>query len=315
MLVALGSAAAFLLLAPFLSLRFGRLVDPADWTRLSFASVVGGGVAAEIGLVLFALPTVLRAIGAHGLVNACATMTGSLMPGGPLVGWSIAPLAVLVPVAFWLGVRRVRVANQRVAECVSSVRPVQIAGYPVIVTQVDDAVALTVGGSRPAIVVSSGMRDALTADQFDAVVRHEAAHLANRHDVYLAVLCGVDLAFGLVPFIRRSTGAVRCGLERWADDEAASFCPGGRPTVRAALLAVVFGPNPLGLAGFGAVETIAVRLFALQHPTDSSAARRRILVLGLSTVMLVATSTAAAGGASLWRVLVMSAFCELTGQN
>ncbi len=113
MLVALGSAAAFLLLAPFLSVRFGRRVDPADWTRLSFASVVGGAVAAEIGLVLFALPTVLQAIGAHGLVNACATMTGSLMPGGPLVGWSIATLAVLLPVAFWLEVRTVRVANQR----------------------------------------------------------------------------------------------------------------------------------------------------------------------------------------------------------
>ncbi len=116
--------------------------------------------------------------------------------------------------------------------------------YPVIVTQVDDAVALTVGGSRPAIVVSSAMRDSLTADQFDAVVRHEAAHLANRHDLYLAVLCGVDLAFGLVSF-------------------------------------------------------------ALQHRTDSSAVRRRVLVLGLSTVMLVATSTAAADGAGPWRVLVM----------
>ena len=87
MIIALASIALVLLTAPALTVRLGRRVHPADWTRWSFGSLVAGAVAAEAALVLFALPTVLRALGAHALVAACARMTGSLMPGGPVVGW------------------------------------------------------------------------------------------------------------------------------------------------------------------------------------------------------------------------------------
>ena len=94
MLAVLASVAVVLVAAPGFGARFGRRVHPADWTRWSIGSLIAGAVALEAALVLFALPTVLRALGAHALVAACARMTGSLMPGGPIVGWSAAATAM-----------------------------------------------------------------------------------------------------------------------------------------------------------------------------------------------------------------------------
>lgn len=87
MIVALASLAAVLLSAPTVAVRFTRRVHPRDWTRWSLvAALVVGAVAAEAALV-------------HALVAACARMTGSLMPGGPVVGWSVLSVATLGPVA------------------------------------------------------------------------------------------------------------------------------------------------------------------------------------------------------------------------
>ena len=95
MIVALASFALVLLSAPAVANRFTRRVHPRDWTRWSFAALIVGALAAEAALILFSLPTVLRALGAHALVAACARMTGSLMPGGPVVGWSALSVATL----------------------------------------------------------------------------------------------------------------------------------------------------------------------------------------------------------------------------
>lgn len=188
MLAVLASVAVVLVAAPGFGARFGRRVHPADWTRWSIGSLIAGAVALEAALVLFALPTVLRALGAHALVAACARMTGSLMPGGPIVGWSAAATAMLLPSGFVLGQVRARRSNRSLARCVSGVATVNVAGHRVAVVPLDSAVALSVGGSTPSIVVSLGMRDALSDAELGAVVRHEAAHIAHRHDRYLAVL-------------------------------------------------------------------------------------------------------------------------------
>ena len=309
MIAALASMALVLLWAPALVVRFGRRVHPADWARWSFGSLIAGTVALETTLVLFALPTVLRAFGAHALVAACGRMTGSLMPGGPVVGWSVAMMAMLLPTAFVVGLRRARRTNRDVAACVAGLSTVLIAGHDVVLVALDEAVALTVGGRRPVIVVSGGMRDALSNDELEAAVRHEASHAAHGHGRYLAVLAGLDHAFVLLPFVRRSTAAVRCGIERWADEDAAGGCPGGRRVVRDALVAAVFASVPVGVAAFGAVATIAERAVALQNPIEISALRRRMLVVGLSGVMLMAGVAAAVGGTQLWRVLIMPPFC------
>ena len=309
MIIALASIASVLLATPILTVRVGRRVHPADWTRWSFGSLVAGAVAAEAALLLFAFPTVLRALGAHALVAACARMTGSLIPGGPVVGWSIAATSLLLPVGFGLGVAAVRRTNRGVAACVAGAAPVRIGGHDVVLVPFDDVVALTVGGDRRVIVVSDGMRRALSTEGLEAVVRHEASHGTHGHDRYLAVLAGLDRAFVLLAFVRRSTSIVRCGIERWADEDAAASHPDGRRIVRDALVSAVFATAPLGVAAFGAVATIAERASALQVPMQISTARRRAMIVGMSVLMLMAAGTAAAGGTQLWRVLIMPPFC------
>lgn len=309
MLVVLAFVAVALLLAPGIAARFGRRVHPADWTRWSIGSLIAGAVALESALVLFALPTVLRALGAHALVAACSRMTGSLMPGGPIVGWSTAATSVLVPASFVVGMVRAQRANGSLARCVAGVATVSVAGHRVAFVPLESAVALTVGGSSPSIVLSSGMRDALSDEELGAVVRHEAAHVAHRHDLYLGVLNGLEHALVLVPRLRRSTDTVRCGIERWADEDAAGSSLEGRRLVRAALLRAVFIEVPVGVAAFGAVATIMERAAALSVPLNVSRTRRRLMIIAMSSVMIIAASTTAAGGAQLWRVLVMPAFC------
>lgn len=123
------------------------------------------------------------------------------------------------------------------------------------------------------------------------------------------MLAGFDRAFVLLAFVRRSTAVVRCGIERWADEDAAAPHPDGRRIVRNALVSAVFAATPLGVAAFGAVATIAERAAALQAPMQISTARRRTLIVGMSVVMLMAVGTAAAGSTQLWRVLIMPQFC------
>ena len=236
-------------------------------------------------------------------------MTGSLMPGGPIVGWSIAATAFLLPVGFVTGVEGVRRTNRDVAAWVSGSVSVRIGGHEVVLVPLDDAVALTVGGDRRVIVVSEGMCRALTTEGLEAVVRHEVSHSIHGHDQYLAVLAGLDRAFALLPFVRRSTSVVRCGVERWADEDAAASHPDGRRIVRDALVSAVFATAPLGVAAFGAVATIAQRAAALQAPMQISTARRRTLIVGMSVLMLLAAGTASAGGTRLWSVLIMPPLC------
>ena len=62
---------------------------------------------------------------------------------------------------------------------------------------------------------------------FEAVVRHEVSRSSHGHDLYLAVLAELDRAFVLLAFVRRSTTVVRCGIERWADEDTAAPLPTG----------------------------------------------------------------------------------------
>ena len=310
MIVALASFALVLLSAPAVTVPFARGIHPRDWTRWSFAALIVGALAAEAGLVLFALPTVLRALGAHALVAACARMTGSLMPGGPVVGWSALSVATLGPLAVALELLQARRSQHTLSVCVAGVATEQIGDQSVVVIPIGDVLAFTVAGPRPVIVVSCGMKEVMSADQLGAVVRHEASHANHRHDRLLALLAGLERGFVLLPIVKRSAAAVRCGIERWADEDAAGSTLDGRRLVRDALMRAVFADTPVGVAAFGAVATIAVRIDALRWPLRVSARPRRILVIAMSVAMLLAVSSAAAGAAELWRVLVMPAFCD-----
>ena len=168
MIVALASFALVLLSAPAVANRFTRRVHPRDWTRWSFAALIVGALAAEAALILFSLPTVLRALGAHALVAACARMTGSLMPGGPVVGWSALSVATLGPLAVAVELLQARRSQHTLSVCVAGVATEQIGDRSVVVIPIGDVLAFTVAGPRPVIVVSWGMKEVMSADQLQA---------------------------------------------------------------------------------------------------------------------------------------------------
>lgn len=93
------------------------------------------------------------------------------------------------------------------------------------------AFSSTVDGGR--IVVTSALVDALTRGELRAVLEHERAHLASRHDALLRIArlnrACVPVLFGARAFDR----AVHLLVELAADDAAARIC--GASTLAAAL--------------------------------------------------------------------------------
>lgn len=109
------------------------------------------------------------------------------------------------------------------------------------------AVAYCVPGVRHArVVVSRGLLNTLAADELDAVLAHEAAHVAGRHDLVIQPFVAWERTFPFLGPAREATAAVSLLVEMLADDAA------GRQTSRPALaralarIGVTRAPVPAG---------------------------------------------------------------------
>ncbi|MCM3883481.1 M56 family metallopeptidase [Frankia sp. R82] len=112
------------------------------------------------------------------------------------------------------------------------------------------AVAYCVPGVRHArVVVSRGLLNTLSADELDAVLAHEAAHVAGRHDLVIQPFVAWERTFPFLGPAREATAAVSLLVEMLADDAA------GRRTSRRALaralarIGVTRTPVPAGALG------------------------------------------------------------------
>ncbi|WP_131739881.1 M56 family metallopeptidase, partial [Actinomadura roseirufa] len=97
------------------------------------------------------------------------------------------------------------------------------------------------GGVPGRIVVSTGMLDALSAEQRRVLLEHERSHLRCHHSLFTAA---VQFAATLNPLLRPAATAVAFTIERWADEDAARACGDRRLTagaVGAAALAATTG--------------------------------------------------------------------------
>lgn len=148
--------------------------------------------------------------------------------------WSAQLVAVELPVPGWLGavaaalvsVLLVRAVIRLVRILVLLARAESVCralsprgGARIVLTDGGLADAFTIGGFRGRVVASRPLLMAIGAVDRRMVIAHEWSHLRCRHHLY-AHLAEIAAAAG--PFLRAVPAAVRFGIERWADEEAAS---------------------------------------------------------------------------------------------
>lgn len=304
-------AAGLLLLGlPAAGRPVGRRIRSGEWARLCLAALLGGVVLVEVGLVLLAAPTVLRAAGVPALAQACGRLVGPLVPLGPVGGWAAATLALVLPLRAGQGWRRagVQVRGLAIERCLGSHRPG--VTYELVVLPTPERVAYSVAGPTPQIVVSQGMLDTLERPQAAAVIAHERAHLRLGHQRLLLIAAAAGHAVRWWPPAARSHVVLRVALERWADD-AATTDPASRRHLRDALVTLVAADLGDAVAGFSLADATLERIEAMERlPRAPLGVHALLYAPGLAGgVLAVAVTGSWAAHARL--VLAMAGRCAM----
>jgi Zn-dependent protease with chaperone function len=275
MSVILVVAGLALLVLPGAVAPLARQLQASEWRRLNRVAIRLGFVMVAVGLILAAAPLVLDAAGVESVAEVCHHLLGPAAPGGVITGWASLSISIVLLAAAGAARRRSR-RLQRVARIDGWFGDhTRLPDATLVVLPTDAIVAYATPGSPAQVVVSRGLTSALGSDELDAVVRHELAHLRNRHHRDLVLAAVVDATLGWIPGLRASTAALRLSIERSADEEAAGRS-GAREAIRSALLkttATILGPVPAFTAAF----TLLARLEALAMPPADPSLRRRIV--------------------------------------
>jgi Zn-dependent protease with chaperone function len=304
------ASALGLLALPGCARPLGRRLPPAEWAKLSAGLLLVGGVALEAGLVMVGGPTALRLAGLEAAADLCEHLLGALAPGGSPLGMTAAMTALLLAVASGRSLVRAR-RSRRVLRVEPGIGwHGELCGHDLIVLPSEELLAFSAGGRQPQIVVSQRLVAILADDELAAVLRHELAHVHHRHERYLLLARLVEQSLGLLPFVRRSTAALRSALERWADEDAAGGARRGRESVRAALVRVLEATATPDVAAFMSLGTVVERLQALQAAPPSGSSLLRRFVVYLPALVLVLLVVAALEG-TVEHVAVLRMFAGL----
>ncbi|MEV0396780.1 M56 family metallopeptidase [Polymorphospora rubra] len=167
----------------------------------------------------------------------------------PWASW----LSLVLLVAVLLSLGRTRRSQRRAVRAARR----QAAALPdhgpgdVVLLPDSTADAFTLPGPDGRIVVTTGMRDALTDGQYTALIAHERAHLTGRHH-QLVMLAW--LAAATHPLLRPMARHVEYLVERWADERAAEQTGDRRVVAQALGVAALATNRRGGLAHAGALH-------------------------------------------------------------
>jgi Zn-dependent protease with chaperone function len=270
-----------------------RRLPPSEWAKAAAGLLAIGAVVVEASLALQAAPVVLRAVGLEGVAELCEHALGPVAPGGVPMGIAAAVAAIVVVL---LAGRSVLAARR--GRRAATVEPeigwhATVGGHELVVVPSAEPVAFSIAGRPGQVIMSHGLIAALSDSELAAVLRHEVAHVRHRHQRYLLLARVVEASLGLLPLVRRATAALRCAVERWADEAAAGGDTADRASVHAALLRLAELAAMPEVAAFTTPGTVAERLEALTaDPTCGRAVGRRALVYvpaGLLLVVAVVT--------------------------
>ncbi len=299
------------LILPGLSRSISPRIDPRRWTLLCVFALGAGLVLVEIGLLAL-VATSFVANDHRGCSSDCTVMMARAAPGGIFLGWTalcIAAGVAIFAIRTMVEIRRTR-AMTRVESFVG--HHSKLGQHELIVLDTPLPVAVSVTGNPGQVLISEGLLGSLEEVEITAILRHEQAHLDYSHHRYLALASAVEGAFARFALIRNSADALRLGIERWADEMAASNLTDGRTHVRSALLQTTGIRVEPALAGFSAADTIVERLEALEAPLPNpSLGLRGLLYTPGILLELIAVMATSVWVSQLHLLLLMVDHCHL----
>lgn len=292
---------------------FRRAVWPLRAPRLGAAVVLAAAWSVPLAFVLAGLTIILPPSALFAdlgrLVGACLVRLraayGTPAGAGIVTAGQVLSLAVVGRVAWAVG----RVAHRRRGAWRRHRLLVRLAGapagdVPAVVLDHPGPVAYSVGGRRPAVVVTRGAVELLTGPQLGAVLAHERAHLRRRHHRWALAAALVAEALPVVPLLREAPARVGELLEMDADERAAAQ---HEPRVLASALVAVTSaggqragvgvPGGAAVTGRGTAAGTLARIHRLLRPPDRLPRPRAALTRAAVALLVAAPLLLAAAPA------------------
>lgn len=174
---------------------------------------------------------------------------------------------------------RARHDNRVLVDLVAE-RNLLLAGASVVDHEVP--VAYCLPGLRPRVVLSRGTLSLLSYDELRAVLAHERAHLAQRHDLVVLPFVALGATFPALPAVRTARAEVALLVELLADDRAARRHE--RTHLAQALWKIGSADAPAGALGV-AGDDVLLRAKRLLDPPAPLRTRSAVAVLMLAGVV------------------------------
>jgi BlaR1 peptidase M56 len=171
-----------------------------------------------------------------------------------------------------------------------------ICRTPCPVYEIEDSavVACTVGIVRPLILLSSGLREALSPAEYGVVVEHERAHAAAHDNLAILIARVVERTLFFLPGMREASRGARRSIEVAADASAAK-CTGDPLLVAASVTTVanllfesakVGRPRPQpAMAFFTEEELVVQRVRRLVFGDPIACSWRRLICVVAALVL------------------------------
>ena len=251
--------------------------DPVWFATLNVVAIVLGLAAVTSGL------TVSVVVGMVHLAAGASLWSydGHLAPGG--FAASVVSAALLITLASRVAgaIARARLAACHVGAEDGLGQHFSHDDHEVVVVPTDRIVAYAVERPRRQVVISEGLCSRVDHTVIGFVIDHERAHIRRGHRRFLLVAAATEAVFDRVPWIVRSTLALRLTVERVADEDAAG-------TNMAHRRRAVAGLRSLSQEdGESASEALAFRARLLAKPARGPSRIEAVAGSGLASVALV----------------------------
>ncbi|MFI5908641.1 M48 family metalloprotease [Dactylosporangium sp. NPDC051541] len=276
-----------LVVPPLLVIAVRLMADrlaPSAAARAVAWSAALAAIGSTVNLLLFAAHAIAQLPGVDRLLGWSASVVARDVASEPWVPWLSSALLVAVTISVWH-----RVLRQR-----RLLRLLPSSGAEGVVMIPDPAAgAFAVPGRPGHVVVTTGMRDLLTDRQFEALLAHEHAHLAEHHHRLVRV---AELAVAAHPALWWVGRHVDYLVERAADERAAERL-GDRRTVAHAIGAAALAgtaPHPSGLHAASVGGIVPRRVSHLLRPAPALLPQILVAVpilVGLSSLVWTGEAT------------------------